>query len=186
MKCFIDGGANLGQAYDSFSEKYPDRDFFLYEINSHCLETLRNKCDGLENVKVINKGLYSEQKTLDVYSMNPEWYEHSNQGVSLIEKHNSNQYTSQIVDTVECVDIYPLITELNEKYDDIVLKLDIEGSEYPVIKRLLEHPDLSKISEIYVEWHAQYSNELEDFLGLKKQDLLDGLLEKNIKHHEWH
>jgi len=28
--------------------------------------------------------------------------------------------------------------------------------------------------------------ELEDFLGLRKQDLLDGLLEKNIKHHEWH
>lgn len=186
MKCFIDGGANLGQAYDFFSQKYPDRDFFLYEINSNCFETLRNKCDGLENVKVFNKGLYSEQKTLDVYSVNPEQYQQSNQGVSLIEKHNSNHYNAQTVDTVECVDIHSLITELNERYDDIVLKLDIEGSEYPVLKRLLEHPNLSKISEIYVEWHAQYSDELEDFLGLRKQDLLDGLLEKNIKHHEWH
>ena len=186
MKCFIDGGANLGQAYDYFSQKYPDRDFFLYEINSNCFETLKQKCAGLENVKVIHNGLYSEDKILDVYSRNSESYQQSNQGVSLIEKHNSNDYIAQAVDTVNCIDIYSLITKLNEKYDDIVLKLDIEGSEYPVIKRLLEHPDLSKISEVYVEWHAQYSDGLENYLGIKKQDLLKGLLEKNIKHHEWH
>jgi FkbM family methyltransferase len=54
---------------------------------------------------------------------------------------------------VECLDIVEIINKASELYDQIVLKLDIEGAEYEVLQRLLDFGLVSKIKVIYAEFH---------------------------------
>ena len=42
----------------------------------------------------------------------------------------------------------------------MLLKLDCEGSEYPIVSHLLEHERLNKVDVVIAEWHEQGPNPL--------------------------
>jgi FkbM family methyltransferase len=48
---------------------------------------------------------------------------------------------------VPCVDILDIVTE------DCVLKVDVEGAEYDILERLVEHDRDRFVKRLYVEWH---------------------------------
>lgn len=53
---------------------------------------------------------------------------------------------------VQCVGIVGLVQALHE-FDVIVLKLDVEGAEYEILRSLINSGLISRISRLYVEWH---------------------------------
>jgi FkbM family methyltransferase len=53
---------------------------------------------------------------------------------------------------VQCFDLAEFIRELPPE-DEIVLKLDCEGSEYPLLERLISQGLDSRLKAVWVEWH---------------------------------
>ena len=69
------------------------------------------------------------------------------------------------------------------------MKLDIEGSEYDLLEKLIQNNILVKIKKLYVEFHNQYVSEkiLEQYnLDLRKQDILNYLSNNKIEYEIWY
>ena len=56
---------------------------------------------------------------------------------------------------VKTIDLSKWITDNFSKDDYIILKIDIEGSEYKVMKRLFETKSIEYVNEIYLELHLE-------------------------------
>jgi FkbM family methyltransferase len=51
------------------------------------------------------------------------------------------------------------LSNIIKKYDEdiyLIVKLDIEGSEYYVIEDLINTKQIEKIDELYIEWHDHF------------------------------
>jgi len=54
---------------------------------------------------------------------------------------------------VECIDFDKWIKDKFNEDDYIILKMDIEGAEYPVLYNMIHGGSIEYINELFVEWH---------------------------------
>lgn len=74
---------------------------------------------------------------------------------------------------VPCIDLSDFIISNFDKNDNIIIKMDIEGSEYHTLEKMIETGAIKYVNNISVEWHSR-------FLQKKvKESILER--EKNIK-----
>ena len=178
MKILIDCGSNLGQGYEDLKQKLginSDWKIFMFEPNHSCYKKLILKYQN-KNFKIFNKAVHSSNE----YSVSSTVYN---------EFHNSkyNQVWDNYTE-VESSDLIELIKSF-EFSDDIFLKLDIEGSEYDLLEKLIENNILIKIKKLYVEFHNQYVSEtkLEQYnLDIRKQNILNYLSDNKIEYEIWY
>jgi FkbM family methyltransferase len=82
---------------------------------------------------------------------------------------------------VECFDFSNFIFKNFKKEDFIILKLDIEGSEYPVLEKMIKDKTLNYIDIMYVEWHNHMLSNKYD------EDTIRAEIQKeNISLMEWY
>jgi predicted glycosyltransferase len=83
-------------------------------------------------------------------------------GVCADQASISYRYHDNII-AVDAIDIIDIISKYNDD-DEIIIKMDIEGSEFMVLRRLLEDPKCCKrVKKIFIEWHTCYmKNESEE------------------------
>lgn len=62
---------------------------------------------------------------------------------------NSSCQTIQI----ECLGIKDIVERALVKYDEVILKLDVEGAEYDILETLHSHNLLGRLKKIYAEFH---------------------------------
>lgn len=67
-----------------------------------------------------------------------------------IDEFIDNMYDKIIVPTIRLVDF---INFLNPEDKSIILKLDVEGAEYSILKDMKESNIFNKIKILHVEWH---------------------------------
>ena len=84
---------------------------------------------------------------------------------------------------VEAIDLSDFIKNNFSKEDFIILKLDIEGSEFDVLQKMITDETLEYIKKIYVEWHEQFfhENKLNE-----KTFIMDKINENNINYNIWY
>ena len=58
-----------------------------------------------------------------------------------------------VVRDLPCIDLGRYLVDDFSESDYVVLKLDIEGAEYEVLNRLIDTNALSRVRELYVEYH---------------------------------
>lgn len=174
---FVDCGSNLGQGFDFFSRYYTAKffDYALFEPNPHCFELLLEKIDKLEGYKIqlFQKAISTSEGKLNFYGLEENEGGKYSVGGSVLKQHNSKSYEvsderSILVDTISFSDF---IREQSQKYSKIIVKMDIEGGEYPVIEDLLSAGLFDSIDTFYIEFHSQYmSAELKsDYVAAEKQ-----------------
>jgi len=56
---------------------------------------------------------------------------------------------------VQCVDLSQWIVRTFALSDTIDLKLNVEGAEYPILRRMADQNTLRYIRHLYVDWHAR-------------------------------
>lgn len=66
---------------------------------------------------------------------------------------NHPGYDTQVV--VPCIDFSKFIQSLPEN-SNIICKMDIEGSEFKVLRHLIEQGTIANIKEIYIEFHERF------------------------------
>jgi FkbM family methyltransferase len=189
-KVFIDCGSNKGQGLRSFIEKYNmDKDWLidLYEPNPLCRlnENIIDLTDKL-NITVNNSAVFDYSGTIN-FSQFLENDEGSSvnclmsKGVCSDVNNPSYRKHDTIID-VRCVDICDVLHKY-KKDDFIVVKMDIEGSEFSTLRKLLKSNYIEYINDLYVEWHTPFVNGEDDSScdGLKTL-----IKQKGINLHEWH
>ncbi|WIA56088.1 FkbM family methyltransferase [Sphingobium sp. WTD-1] len=54
-----------------------------------------------------------------------------------------------------CIDLSEYIRTVSSKYDEIHLKMDIEGAEYDILEKMLSDGTLNLIDKLYCEFHVE-------------------------------
>jgi FkbM family methyltransferase len=183
---FVDCGSHFGEGLKYFIDHYhitKNWDVYCFEPNKNSFLKLEKNILESENIKLFNKAVWIKD---DVISFNEEkWIEDNwnstGPGSSIF---NQNEWKTQpnvktILTEVECINFSNFIDKLN---GNIYVKMDIEGSEYDVIRDLIKNNLLSKIKELHVEFHYKcFSRETLE----STNDLIEKIKSNNVKFFEW-
>lgn len=168
----IDGGAHKGQTFkhcldedlNVLVDNKTGHPYFeipdlrggliqLYEPNPLMQEKLNIIADKFPpgTVEVHNEAIWITTGGMDLYKC-----DHTTLGHSVIHGFNGAMDT---LAQVKCTDVVDIVSMLSPKNYNI-LKLDIEGAEYPVMSRLVGDSCFTLIREVHIEWHAVRANKL--------------------------
>ena len=175
---FIDCGANLGQEISLFSDM--GIVFDSYEPHPYFFNKLVENFKDKKNVNITKKAVWVKNTNLEFYFKKPEemWGDnHRSGGASLIKK--SNHIGGKTM--VESIDIVDVI----EKHEKIkVLKIDIEGAEYKVLRKLIDTNLIHKPEFIFFEDHERKIVNRDEF-QLDKKYVKDFVDRTGFKFYNW-
>lgn len=150
----LDCGANMGLSILYFSKKHPNAEIIAFEPDESVLPFLEKNIQSqdLKNVNLFKKAVWTEETELKFYTDN-------GLGGRVEKKYNS--CTPKIIKSVRLRDF------LNKPIE--MLKIDIEGSEFDVLKHCEDR--LFNVNYIFIEYHSFYDEEqhLEDILNIVKR-----------------
>ena len=151
----LDIGANIGLSVLFFKELYPESEIVAFEADPKIFSYLKNNVhgNGYEDVKLVDKAVWSENTTLNFHSDGAD-------GGQISSSAKSNL-------TVEAIDIAELLK--NNQFDFI--KMDIEGAENSVLPRCKGL--LNSVQHFFIEYHSKvgHKQKLDEILKiLSKED----------------
>jgi len=156
----IDIGSHIGVSVLYFKATYPNCKILAFEPNPNSFKILEENINinGLNDIKLINKGISSNSKSKDFYidNSNEKWESNS----SLLKgSWNGKENTKSI--QIEC-------TRLDEYVEDIqeidMLKIDTEGTELDILN---SHKNiLHKVRNISVEYHPIKGSKVEKLISI--------------------
>ena len=147
----------MGSGVDAFFDsKRIDKDWhlLLYEPNRDCTDTLKKKYPFAE---IVNKAVTDKDGHVTFYS--------DGQHGNIINEKKQPGYLVETEDIIKIMDRF-------SDYEKIILRIDVEGSEYVIVPKMLEHSNIKKINELYIEWHREHEQD-------NTEELAKGLI-KNI------
>tara|TARA_B100000131_G_scaffold87687_1_gene84549 strand:- start:31221 stop:31814 length:594 start_codon:yes stop_codon:yes gene_type:complete len=160
-KVVIDAGAHIGQSIDRLREKFKNDNIEIYSFEPHPRCFLAAKTRENESTKVFNKAVWIEDGTIEFYCDSLDintarplpgeastMFEVKTKGRSL-----PGQFDSRSKITAKSFDFSKWIKENFDKEDFIHLKMDIEGAEYQVLRKMVDDDSISFINELDVEFH---------------------------------
>lgn len=152
-KIFIDGGARTGESFEIIQRDLPEYSTFeviLFEpnpIHKEPLEALAKE----KNCTFVNGAIWNATGEADFF-IAVDIY--GDQGSTLYSDKQERLDRENPI-KVKTYDIVDILSEFTEE-DYVVLKLDVEGSEYDILQRLVDTNNLSKVKEYVIEWHDQF------------------------------
>jgi len=159
-KVFIDGGPHKGEAIEVLLDKREDLkgcEAHFFEPNPDLIELLEDIATGntTYNITIHHSALWKEDGEIEFIDSVERWSTLAGTVVpSMVEKWGlklDRENTRKVPATS--------LVNFLDKFDDndyIVVKLDIEGSEYAVIGDLIKTGKLDMIDELYIEWHDHF------------------------------
>ena len=111
--------------------------------------------------KLINKAVWIRDEDVDFYVVTVDRYGKDNKstGASTLnaEKDNWNKRVHQetAAEKVQGIDFSKWVTESFKVEDEIILKMDIEGSEYEVLEKMIGDGSIFYINELWIEFHKE-------------------------------
>ncbi len=150
----LDCGANMGVSIMYFSKQFPNAQILAFEPDETVLPFLeRNiKSQNLKNVKLYKKAVWTEETELFFYTDNG------------LGGRIGIEYSNRISTKIQSLRLRDFLNQPIE-----MLKIDIEGAEFDVIKDCEDK--LYNVKHIFLEYHSFYNEEqhLEDILSVFKR-----------------
>ncbi|MEM6303257.1 MAG: FkbM family methyltransferase [Pseudomonadota bacterium] len=146
----IDLGANVGDITRRMAQT--GADVMAFEPDPGALEVLQSAVADIPNVTVIPKAAGAKEASLMLYrtaKWSPDDPAGHTQGSSLV--HAGGDAKNAV--RVEVVDILAQLEALDR--DIRIIKMDIEGAEWDILNRLVDHPLLARIDSLFVETHER-------------------------------
>ncbi|HMP77512.1 MAG TPA: FkbM family methyltransferase [Kiritimatiellia bacterium] len=147
----IDCGANVGVVTAHLCKQAGQ--VYAFEPNPHAFAVLRKRFEAAPNVQCIPKGVSDQNGHARLYL-----HEHSDQdevhwstGSSLLD-FKGNVRKDKFID-VELVDLCEFIAGLGRPVK--LLKMDVEGVECAILRKLIESGIVHRIAHIFVETHEE-------------------------------
>jgi FkbM family methyltransferase len=157
VKYFLDCGTNLGQGLTHFNKKFnlinnPEWVIYCFEPNKYI--DLKTIFPNANNIIRFQKAVWNKNEILKFKIMCPNNTKHgAGSKLDCITKMWHPDNVTSLYDDVEAIDFSEFLNTLN---GEIIVKMDIEGSEFNVMDHLIKTNTISKISEIFVETHGRF------------------------------
>lgn len=187
-KHFFDIGANDGNTFDLFlnqHEEYHGWNVWSFEPSPKHMNSLLSKArqvSGRFNVIVCPFGLSGKTECIPFYEMvNNTCSDSFIESGLFATKDPSPKYN--IIGS--CVSICEFIESYTFDGDEIVLKVDCEGSEYDIYENLLANPKyISRIKKIYNEWHPSWVD-MDPVRRARAEKILEGFKAYPVQFTDW-
>lgn len=159
----FDVGGYAGGWAEQIYDKY-NCTIYVFEPVKHFYNIIKEKFKNNDKIKVFNIGLGTKSYITDIALCNDG---------SSIHRDSSDPLISGNLNTesVEIVNISEFMHTHNVLSVDL-LKLNIEGEEFPLLEYLIEKNELSKFSNIKIQFHSFMENSVE-----RKQKIREALSE---------
>lgn len=187
MKLLIDAGCNKLQGFSKLKniESIADNDQKIFiEANPECWDLLEKNISAIPNSIFIKKALSTEIKETQLITRGDL---KSDTAATILDKKfledSLNRWNIRVPNYVEYTINTTTVKEIlesqkNTKFDCVILKLDIEGMEYDVLRQIIDENIF--VDKIYCEFHVHSSKE--DDLKIK---LIRELQDKGIQILNW-
>jgi FkbM family methyltransferase len=180
-KIFIDGGAHKGEAIEVLLDKRLDLkgcDVHFFEPNIDLIILLESigKENKNYNINVYHSALWKEDGEIEFLESIARWNTLASTVVSSMNEIWGLKLDRDNPQKVKSVSLSNFLKQYSID-DYIVVKLDIEGSEYFVIEDLFSAGEIEKIDELYIEWHDHFFPHLKN----KGSELKNKLSKTKIK-----
>ena len=192
----IDCGSNLGQGFELLRSKHnidASWKVYMFEPNPYCFSELQKRYKNQSNIIIENKAICSHSDEVKFYITT------SLDGI--IDKHSDGSKVGDVLNlftgrshlygyadpiNTGAVRLSDLINQI-DCTDNLVVKLDIEGSEYSVLLDLIETESIKKIDSLYVEFHNSFidGDKRKEF-DRQRDDILLYIKNTDIQFTEWH
>ena len=156
----IDCGACVGWFVDLAICKYPNHTIIAFEPYPPNFKRLEEKYSETERVRVINAALCDFEGESDFFLKKYDDGFRAEIGLegkpnagSTLEKFKVNVSSERIRINVLKLSLF-LEKMLDIENDNLILKIDVEGSEYKILNDLVRSPWFDRITEIFVEDHV--------------------------------
>ena len=129
-------------------------ELYVFEAHPKYSDGLKKQRESLLNNRLVSSFYLYTDTAISVmdgstyFILDPEgWHE----GSTLMSESQSAK--GEVV-KVKCIDIVTLFKDIGRfsTNDTVFVKMDIEGAEFPVVKRLLQYGLLDHITRIAIEW----------------------------------
>jgi FkbM family methyltransferase len=148
---YYDLGAFIGQTLWNFVIAHsPDVAYGFEPSAANQQSDYWLKIKKHKNVKLVDAAVWTEDTTIDFY-LDEE--KHQSQSCTAISD-KSGPLDKEHPVTVEAVDFCKFFNKRYKANDYTVIKMDIEGAEYSVLKQMIESDALSKVDELRIEFHG--------------------------------
>lgn len=159
-KIFIDGGAHKGEAIQELLDKRPDLqgcEIHFFEPNPDLIDLLTEMGEKDDNydIKVYHSALWVDENGVEFLESIERWNTLASTVVPSMKEVGGLKLDRDNPQKVPSTSLVKFLDNFNED-DYLVVKLDIEGSEYYVIEDLLISGKINSINELYIEWHDHF------------------------------
>jgi FkbM family methyltransferase len=189
-KVFLDFGANKGQGLREFIRMYNiNSDWIVesFEPDPSC--ELEKHISDIPFVKIHKKAIFNKNGKIKFHQflLNSEASSVNcllDSGYFTDPNHDyylKNDEVGKFIE-VDCVDVTDILNQYNDD-DFIVVKLDVEGSEFTILRKMIKDNVINKINELYVEWHTPL---LSTETPQSEMDLREIISETGVKLHNWY
>jgi FkbM family methyltransferase len=191
---FIDLGANKGQSFRHFAKFYknPNIKFELFEPNSNCIPYLKNiKEESERDIEIIEKGAWIENGHEKLFGTAENEGGATSQGASINKSYISNwdwyDAESTNANTVEVIDFSEYLEKKRRNYKNIIVKMDIEGAEIEVLRKIIDNGNVNAINILYVEFHSKLLHgERKYKFSESEREIRDHLKKASTRVRIWH
>jgi len=168
-----------------FLRVYPDFIFYGFEAQKELLPYAQKiKEEFPDRIAQLEfKAVSTHDGTADFY-LAQQWGENYRGASTLVlgqgkEKRNID-FSNPV--NIETINFSRWIKKMFHRDDYLIVKMDIEGSEFPVLTQLVHDNSLDYINEIFIEFHNE-KKLLSRFL--RKQWLVYEIRKRGIMLHPW-
>jgi len=145
----IDCGANVGSITQLLSRS--GATVYSFEPNPHAFEVLKDKFSGVSNIYCRQEGVSDKNEMMKLYlhENSDEDEVHWSTGSSLLD-FKDNVRSDKYVE-VEIIDLSEFIASLGQRVK--VLKMDVEGAECAILRKIISTEIIDMIDHVFVETH---------------------------------
>lgn len=168
MKYFIDVGSNNSCSARVFRKLYDtEAEYYIYSFEAN--PKFCNCYKDIPKHTFINKAVWVKDGELSFYLSEDVF----NAGSSIFKNKRTGNLDKTPPIKVKAIDFSKWVLDNLSETDYIILKMDIEGAEYPLLNKMLDDGSFKYIDELWIEWHWQKINlpEVEHNTLLNKIDI---------------
>ena len=146
-KVFINCGARTGNDILNFRHFIDTENEYVYYA-FECFPPCLDKLNSINDVTVIDKAVSTKVDTLTFYTGKTDY------SGSLVNKLNKRAMSGKTIE-VESIDFDAWMKDNIQEDDYVVISMDIEGTEYDVLNKMISSGSINLIDELYLEFHKK-------------------------------
>eukprot|EP01012_Entosiphon_sulcatum_P016740 TRINITY_DN2162_c0_g1_i2.p2 TRINITY_DN2162_c0_g1~~TRINITY_DN2162_c0_g1_i2.p2 ORF type:complete len:211 (+),score=37.14 TRINITY_DN2162_c0_g1_i2:344-976(+) len=148
---------------------------YAFEVSPRNLPRLRANLTGVKGVTIVPGGAWDRNGTMD---LNLDTRGPST--ASTLVRDIGTRYASGKMVTVPVYDLSDFLVRRFRPEDTVVVKMDIEGAEYSVLRRVFLSGAIRLVDALYIEWHWRWTERQSCFnlhhcVGHAHRDFAGGL-----------